>query len=266
MEVWPGSSYPLGATFDGRHVGTFGEVGTLSFYPAHHITMGEGGAVFTSHPVLRRAMEAFRDWGRDCWCASGKANTCNKRFDWQLGELPHGYDHKYIYSHIGYNLKPLDPQAAIGIKQLGKLPNFVRLRKENWQSLRKGLSDLGEFFEFSLPTHAQGWSAGGFAWDDTGSRCDPSWFGFMMLVRPGSPFSRTELAVALDQARIGNFRYFNGVTNQNFLGTAPTVDKNGNPAISVAGNPVRWDMKTPSGAGTYCFPSTSSLLQSSMGV
>jgi CDP-6-deoxy-D-xylo-4-hexulose-3-dehydrase len=155
-------------------------------------------------------VESFRDWGRDCWCASGKDNTCNKRFDWQLGDLPRGYDHKYIYSHIGYNLKPLDPQAAIGIKQLEKLPAFVEARKENWRYLRAGLADFSEFFEFSLPTHATGWRDGAFQWDESGCQCDPSWFGFMVLVRPGAPFARTHFAKALDEARIGNRMLFGG--------------------------------------------------------
>jgi CDP-6-deoxy-D-xylo-4-hexulose-3-dehydrase len=192
--------------------GTWGDLSTQSFYPPHHLTLGEGGAinVVKSMP-LKVLVESFRDWGRDCWCASGKANTCNKRFDWQLGELPHGYDHKYIYSHIGYNLKPLDPQAAIGRRQLEKLPQFVEARKKNWQYLRVALDSLGEFFEFSLPTHAKGWSRdGGFLWDESGCRTDPSWFGFMLLVRPGAPFNHTDFAKALDAKRIGNRMLFGG--------------------------------------------------------
>src|SRR5262249_48910453 len=142
-------------------------------------------------------VESFRDWGRDCWCPSGKDNTCNKRFGWQLGELPEGYDHKYIYSHIGYNLKPLDTQAAIGRKQLEKLPQFVRARMENWNTLRAGLADLGEFFTFHLPTHATGWSPSGFAWDSSGHNTECSWFGFMLLVNPKAPFTRRDFARAL---------------------------------------------------------------------
>ena len=138
-----------------RYTGTWGDVSTQSFYPPHHLTMGEGGAVnIVSSTALKTYAESFRDWGRDCWCPSGKDNTCKKRFDWTLGELPEGYDHKYIYSHLGYNLKPLDPQAAIGRQQLKKLPAFIQARKSNWEYLRRGLSDLGAFFEFSLPTHA----------------------------------------------------------------------------------------------------------------
>jgi CDP-6-deoxy-D-xylo-4-hexulose-3-dehydrase len=194
-----------------RLTGTWGDLSTQSFYPPHHLTLGEGGAVSIVRDMkLKVLVESFRDWGRDCWCASGKDNTCNKRFGWQLGELPHGYDHKYIYSHLGYNLKPLDPQAAIGLKQLDKLPDFVEARKRNWEHLRSGLDDLSEFFVFSLPTHATSWQSTGFGWDDTGCRSDCSWFGFMILVRPDSPFTRTEFAKALDGAKIGNRMLFGG--------------------------------------------------------
>lgn len=208
-----GSTYTR-QTSDGtqtRLTGTWGDLSTQSFYPPHHLTLGEGGAInIVKRMTLKVLVESFRDWGRDCWCASGKENTCNKRFDWQLGDLPHGYDHKYIYSHIGYNLKPLDPQAAIGIKQLDKLPQFIEARKRNWHTLRAGLAGLEEFFEFSLPTHAQSWSSNAFTWDASGCRSDPSWFGFMLLVRPDAPFSRTDFAKALDAARIGNRMLFGG--------------------------------------------------------
>ena len=209
-----GSSYTR-QTADGQVqtqlTGTWGDLSTQSFYPPHHLTLGEGGAInIVKSMPLKVLVESFRDWGRDCWCASGKANTCNKRFDWQLGELPHGYDHKYIYSHIGYNLKPLDPQAAIGRRQLEKLPQFVEARKKNWQYLRTCLDSLGEFFEFSLPTHAKEWSRDGFLWDESGCRTDPSWFGFMLLVRPGAPFTHTDFAKALDAKRIGNRMLFGG--------------------------------------------------------
>lgn len=202
-----------------RYTGTWGDLSTQSFYPPHHLTMGEGGAVNIVHrPPLKTYVESFRDWGRDCWCASGKDNTCNKRFDWQLGELPRGYDHKYIYSHLGYNLKPLDPQAAIGRRQLKKLPAFIEARKRNWEYLRTGLADLGEYFEFSLPTHARSWtalnqrSAAGlsFKWDTSGCRTECSWFGFMLTLRPGVPFTRTDLARRLDQKKIGNRMLFGG--------------------------------------------------------
>ncbi len=206
-----GSTYALPGEGP-RATGSFGDLSTQSFYPPHHLTLGEGGAVSVNgHLVLASIIESFRDWGRDCWCASGKDNTCNKRFGWKLGELPEGYDHKYIYSHFGYNLKPLDPQAAIGRRQLEKLPSFVEARKQNWETLRRGLAGLEEMFEFSLPTHATGWSqAGGFEWETGGKRTDCSWFGFMMLVRPGAPFTRTDLARFLDARKIGNRNFFGG--------------------------------------------------------
>jgi CDP-6-deoxy-D-xylo-4-hexulose-3-dehydrase len=194
-----------------RFTGTWGDISTQSFYPPHHLTMGEGGAVNIVRDMRFKVIaESFRDWGRDCWCASGKDNTCNKRFGWQLGELPAGYDHKYIYSHLGYNLKPLDPQAAIGRQQIKKLPGFIAARKANWEYLRRGLSGLDEFLDFTLPTHAKGWSREGFAWDATGCSVDCSWFGFMVLVKAGAPFTRTELASALDAAKIGNRMLFGG--------------------------------------------------------
>jgi CDP-6-deoxy-D-xylo-4-hexulose-3-dehydrase len=208
------SQLKLPAIVDGyliAYTGSFGDLSTQSFYPPHHLTMGEGGAVNIVHrPPLRTYAESFRDWGRDCWCASGKDDTCGKRFQWQLGELPEGYDHKYIYSHLGYNLKPLDPQAAIGRQQLKKLPAFVEARKRNWETLRAGLADLGEFFDFSLPTHATGWTKDGFAWDDTGCRTDCSWFGFMLRVKPTAPFSHTDLGRYLDAKKIGNRMLFGG--------------------------------------------------------
>ncbi len=204
-----------GISANGTHItrftGAWGDLSTQSFYPPHHLTMGEGGAVSIVHrPPLKTYAESFRDWGRDCWCASGKDDTCGKRFQWQLGELPKGYDHKYIYSHLGYNLKPLDPQAAIGRQQLKKLPAFIEARKRNWETLRAGLADLGEFFDFSLPTHATGWSRGGFSWDATGCRTDCSWFGFMLRVKAGAPFSHTDLGRHLDAKKIGNRMLFGG--------------------------------------------------------
>ncbi len=201
----------LGSTYDGRLTGSFGDLSTQSFYPPHHITMGEGGAVNVArNATLKLLVESFRDWGRDCWCPSGQDNTCNKRFGWQLGELPAGYDHKYVYTHLGYNLKPTDPQAAIGRKQLERFPAFAAARRRNWQTLRTLLDPLGEWLEFQVPTHATGWTPAGFTWDTSGHRCDPSWFGFMIRVRPGSPVSRTQLAVALDDAKIGNRMLFGG--------------------------------------------------------
>jgi CDP-6-deoxy-D-xylo-4-hexulose-3-dehydrase len=174
--------------------------------------MGEGGAVnIVSRTPLKSYAESFRDWGRDCWCASGKDDTCGKRFQWQLGELPAGYDHKYIYSHLGFNLKPLDPQAAIGRQQLKKLPAFIEARKRNWETLRQGLADLEGVFDFSLPTHATGWAPlKGFSWDSTGCTTDCSWFGFMLRVKPDAPFKHTDLARHLEQHKIGNRMFFGG--------------------------------------------------------
>lgn len=203
---------PEDGTHITRYTGTWGDISTQSFYPPHHLTMGEGGAVnIISRPPLKTYAESFRDWGRDCWCPSGKDDTCGKRFGWNLGELPPGYDHKYTYSHLGYNLKPLDPQAAIGRKQLKKLPSFIKARSSNWEYLRAGLDDLGDIFEFSLPTHATAWSLDdGFTWDGTHCHTDCSWFGFMLRVKPSAPFKHTDLARHLDEKKIGNRMFFGG--------------------------------------------------------
>jgi CDP-6-deoxy-D-xylo-4-hexulose-3-dehydrase len=210
----------LGSRYDDQLTGSFGDLSTQSFYPPHHLTMGEGGAVnVVRNMKLKTLVESFRDWGRDCWCPSGKDNTCNNRYGWQLGELPEGYDHKYIYSHLGYNLKPLDPQAAIGREQLKKLPRFIRSRMDNWEYLRAGLADLEEHFDFMLPTHATRWTPPGtgirapesaFDWDPSGHRTTCSWFGFMMLVKPDCPFSRRDLIQHLDRAKIGSRVLFGG--------------------------------------------------------
>jgi CDP-6-deoxy-D-xylo-4-hexulose-3-dehydrase len=195
-----------------RWTGTWGDLSTQSFYPPHHLTMGEGGAVnIARDQKLKVIAESFRDWGRDCWCPSGVDNTCNKRFGWKLGELPYGYDHKYTYSHLGFNLKPLDPQAAIGRVQMRRLPAFIEARKQNWQILRAGLEPYGTWLDFALPTHATGWNPdGSFEWDETECRTDCSWFGFKITVRPEAPFTRTELARELDEHRIGNRMLFGG--------------------------------------------------------
>jgi len=199
--------------------GTWGDLSTQSFYPPHHLTMGEGGAVnIIKHPPLKTYAESFRDWGRDCWCPSGKDNTCGKRFGWNLGELPPGYDHKYIYSHFGYNLKPLDPQAAIGRVQLKKLPSFIEARKQNWETLRQDLADFEQFFDFSLPTHATAWNKhsphnarlSAYAWDATGCHTECSWFGFMIRVKPTAPFTHTDLARFLEENKIGSRMLFGG--------------------------------------------------------
>lgn len=184
----------VGATYRGRQVGTFGDIATASFYPAHHITMGEGGCVLTNHQILRKLIESFRDWGRDCWCKPGKDNTCNKRFDWQFGDLPQGYDHKYIYSHIGYNLKLTDLQAAIGVAQLKKLPTFIEARKRNFEMLYEGLKDLEEYF--ILPQATLG--------------SEPSWFGFPLAVRTTAPFTRNEVVRYLEKHKIATRLLFGG--------------------------------------------------------
>ena len=195
-----------------RWTGTWGDISTQSFYPPHHLTMGEGGAVnIVRNKKLKKIVESFRDWGRDCWCPSGVDNTCNMRFGWQLGELPRGYDHKYTYSHLGYNLKPLDTQAAIGRVQLKRLPEFIAARKQNWEILRKGLSSLETSLDFALPTHAVGWNPDeGFLWDESGCRTDCSWFGFKIAVKSDAPFTRNDLAQELDLNRIGNRMLFGG--------------------------------------------------------
>jgi CDP-6-deoxy-D-xylo-4-hexulose-3-dehydrase len=183
-----------GSTWRGQKVGTFGDLATVSFYPAHHITMGEGGAVLTNTPLLRTIVESFRDWGRDCWCAPGCDNTCGKRFGWELGDLPPGYDHKYTYSHIGYNLKMTDMQAAVGVGQLPKLDGFITARRRNFQILQKALRELAEFF--ILPQAIEG--------------ADPSWFGFPIAVRPDAPFTRNQVTAWLEERKIATRLLFGG--------------------------------------------------------
>ena len=184
----------LGAQYRGRTVGTFGQLATVSFYPAHHITMGEGGAVLTNTPALKKLVESFRDWGRDCWCLPGEANTCGKRFEWQLGELPYGYDHKYIYSHIGYNLKATDLQAAIGVAQLKKLPRFIEVRRRNFQLLREGLRRWEKFLILPEAT----------------PHSDPSWFGLPLTIREEAPFTRQTLIQYLEERQIHTRLLFGG--------------------------------------------------------
>ena len=184
----------VGSTFNGKLVGTFGDLATVSFYPAHHMTMGEGGCVLTDMPLLKTLVESFRDWGRDCWCEPGKDNTCGKRFDRQCGELPSGYDHKYTYSHIGYNLKITDMQAAVGVAQLKKLPSFIAARRRNFHSLYAALKDLEEFL--ILPEATPG--------------SDPSWFGFPLAVRPGSPVTRNMIVRFLESRKIQTRLLFAG--------------------------------------------------------
>ncbi|NTU90126.1 MAG: lipopolysaccharide biosynthesis protein RfbH, partial [Actinobacteria bacterium] len=187
-----GSRYCLDGKW--RYTGTIGHLATSSFYPPHHMTMGEGGAVYTDDPMLKRLVESFRDWGRDCWCPSGKDNTCGNRFGQQFGELPFGYDHKYVYSHFGYNLKVTDMQAAVGCAQLEKLPSFIKARKRNWQSLYDKLLPLGEFF--ILPEATPG--------------SDPSWFGFMLTIRDNAPFRRDRIVSFLESRGIQTRMLFAG--------------------------------------------------------
>src|ERR1700733_7638973 len=207
----------LGSTYKGRKVGTFGDIATLSFYPAHHITTGEGGAVLTDKPNLQVLIESFRDWGRDCWCEPGKDNTCGKRFEWQLGSLPCGYDHKFTYSHIGYNLKATDMQAALGASQLTKLPEFIARRKANFAYLRSKLEPLQDLL--ILPEVTQG--------------ADPSWFGFPIGIRKGASISRIELTHALEAKKTGTSLLFGGILTRHpadegceyrVIGSLPNTD------------------------------------------
>ena len=184
----------VGSSYRGHPVGTFGDLATASFYPAHHITMGEGGCVLTNSPLLKRLVESFRDWGRDCWCDPGHDDTCHNRFGWQLGDLPLGYDHKYVYSHIGYNLKLTDMQAAVGVAQLQKLSAFIETRRRNFQRLFDGLKDLQEFFILPQATPDS----------------EPSWFGFPLAVRPQTPFNRNRVISFLDEHRVATRLLFGG--------------------------------------------------------
>jgi CDP-6-deoxy-D-xylo-4-hexulose-3-dehydrase len=184
----------VGATYNDKPVGSFGDISTTSFYPAHHITMGEGGCVLVKSAPMKKIVESFRDWGRDCWCPPGNDNTCGRRFDWQLGELPYGYDHKYVYSHIGYNLKLTDMQAAVGVAQLKKLPDFIEARRRNFNRLYAGLKKFEEVL--ILP--------------ETTPKSNPSWFGFAITIRPGAPFSRLDLVQHIESRRIGTRLLFGG--------------------------------------------------------
>lgn len=192
----------LGSTYKSHMVGSFGDIGTLSFYPAHHITMGEGGAVFTNNAELKTIAESFRDWGRDCYCPPGKDNTCSKRFCWKLGNLPEGYDHKYTYSHLGYNLKITDMQAACGVAQLGRAAEFVQKRKENFAFLKDQLQSCEEYLLLPQAT----------------ANSDPSWFGFPITIKENSPVSRLDLLTYLDQNKVGTRLLFAGnLTRQPYM-------------------------------------------------
>src|SRR3989344_931827 len=192
----------LGSEYDGKKTGSFGDISTLSFYPAHHITTAEGGAVFTNNALLNKVIRSFRDWGRDCWCPTGKDNTCGTRFGWQLGTLPKGYDHKYTYSHLGYNLKMTEIQAACGLAQLEKLEGFVEKRKKNYTLLREKLGKFEKFLLFTDPI----------------AKADPSWFGFLITVKDGAPFTRGELLEYLNGRKIATRLLFAGnITRQPYF-------------------------------------------------
>lgn len=199
----------LGGTYNGQNLGTFGDFSTFSFYPAHHITTGEGGAVLVKKAAHKTIIESFRDWGRDCWCPSGCDNTCLKRYEWTLGELPEGYDHKYTYSHLGYNLKSGDIQAAIGLAQLDRMDSFIELRKRNWAYLRSGLSDLQEFV--IMP--------------EAVPNSDPSWFGFALTVKSGGPKTRNQIVQELNEVKIATRLLFGGnlLRQPAFMGTPRRV-------------------------------------------
>jgi CDP-6-deoxy-D-xylo-4-hexulose-3-dehydrase len=199
----------LGGTYRDKNLGSFGDFSTFSFYPAHHITTGEGGAVLVKKAAHKVIVESLRDWGRDCWCASGCDNTCLKRYEWKLGELPDGYDHKYTYSHLGYNLKSGDIQAAIGLAQLDRLDSFIEKRRQNWNYLHKNLKNLEEFLILPKPTE----------------HSDPSWFGFALTVRKGSPYSRNDIVKFLNENKIGTRLLFGGnlLKQPAFMGTPRRV-------------------------------------------
>lgn len=184
----------VGAEYNGQKVGTFGDIATVSFYPAHHITMGEGGAVLSKHTKLKRIIESFRDWGRDCWCPPGEENTCGKRFEWQLGELPYGYDHKYIYSHVGYNLKLTDMQSAVGVSQLKKLDKFIEIRRKNYAYLRSKMEAFEDYLVLPEAT----------------PNSKPSWFGFPITVKEDAPFTRNELVGKFESNKIATRLLFGG--------------------------------------------------------
>ena len=219
----------LGSTYNGQHVGTFGDVATLSFYPAHHITTGEGGAIFTKHNKLKKIIESFRDWGRDCWCEPGVDNTCGKRFSYQLGGLPFGYDHKYTYSRVGYNLKMTDMQASLGLAQMGKLHRFISKRKENFQKLRDGLNDLDWLI---LPIATQ--------------NSDPSWFGFLITIDPNSEIKRDEIIEFLNKKKIATRLLFGGdVRKQPYFKSIIYKGKECLPNTEIVMNNTFWIGTTP---------------------
>ncbi len=217
----------LGATYNGKHVGTFGDLATLSFYPAHHITMGEGGAVFTSNAKLAKIVESFRDWGRDCWCQPGMDNTCGKRFDWSLGDLPTGYDHKYIYSRLGYNLKITDMQAALGLAQLNKLDSFIAQRRDNYRLLYDGLKHLTS--KIILP--------------EATINANPSWFGFLITLKDSN---RNEIIKQLTEAKIATRLLFAGdIRKQPYFKTVTYRNSAETPNTETVVNNTFWIGVTP---------------------
>jgi CDP-6-deoxy-D-xylo-4-hexulose-3-dehydrase len=219
----------LGSTYKNQHVGTFGDIGTLSFYPAHHITTGEGGAVFTKHNKLKKVIESFRDWGRDCWCEPGMDNTCGKRFAYQLGGLPFGYDHKYTYSRAGYNLKMTDMQAALGLAQMNKLDDFISKRKENFNKLYNGLKDI----EWIILAEAT-------------KNSDPSWFGFLITIDPGSGVKRDKIIKYLDDKKIATRLLFGGdIRKQPYFENIEYKGKKHLPNTEIVMNNTFWIGVTP---------------------
>lgn len=219
----------LGATWDGGYAGTIGHIGTFSFYPAHHLTMGEGGAVATNDPKLHRIILSMRDWGRDCWCAPGHDDTCHARFKWKLGNLPEGYDHKYIYSHIGYNLKITDWQAACGVAQLDKLDSFLKIRRDNARTLSEELADLKDYL--ILPSH--------------NAKCVPSWFGFLISVKEDAPFTKQQLVEYLETHGIGTRQLFAGnILRQPMITTNDLSLRIGGGKLKNSGDLTEDDYKT----------------------
>lgn len=215
----------LGSTYKNKHVGTFGDIGTLSFYPAHHITTGEGGAVFTNNGKLKKIIESFRDWGRDCWCEPGFDNTCGKRYDWQIGDLPKGYDHKYIYSRAGFNLKMTDMQAALGLAQLKKLPTFIKKRKNNFKLLYAGLKKHSD--KLVLP--------------EASEKTDPSWFGFLITIKPNVNITRQELIIELNNHKIGTRLLFAGdIRKQPYFKNISYSSSNKTPNTEIVLNNTFW--------------------------
>jgi len=220
----------LGATYEGKHVGTFGHVATLSFYPAHHITMGEGGAVYTNDVKLKTIMESYRDWGRDCYCEPGKDNTCKKRFEWQLGDLPYGYDHKYIYSRLGFNLKITDMQAALGLAQLAKLKGFIEHRRHNYRKITEGLKDLSHKIHLPVPT----------------PNSEPSWFGYLITLKPEAGISRKDFLDKLQENKIATRLLFAGdLRKQPYFQDVPYRTIGDLPNTAVVLNDSFWIGVTP---------------------